>query len=180
MRRFPQRSVSGHSLSFDALYRRIQPQLVRYLDRLTGDADAAEDIAQEAFIRLLRQPELPENEARLWLFTVATNLVRDRGRMASRRRRLLADGPVPRPSSPDRPDEALERGEDVQRVRAALDQLNERDRQMLLMRQEGFQYSEIATAVQVAPGSVGTLIARALKRFATAYGPDEVTDDARG
>ena len=67
--------------SFSTLYRTLQPPLVRYLGRLTGDADAAEDVAQEAFMRLLQRPELTDDAARLWLFTVATNLVRDRGQI---------------------------------------------------------------------------------------------------
>ena len=54
-------------------------------------------------------------------------------------------------------------------------QLSERDRQILLMREEGFRYEEIAKSIDVAPGSVGTLIARALKRFASAYRTGEVS-----
>ena len=165
--------------SFDAIYRAHYPSLLRYVDRLTGDRDAAEDVAQEAFVRLLRHPELTGEAARLWIFTVATNLVRDRGRMASRRRRLAESGPVPVPAPTPRADEELERAEQVERVRAALALLAPRDQQILLMREEGFRYEEIARAVEVAPGSVGTLIARALKRFASAYRTDEVNDDAR-
>jgi RNA polymerase sigma-70 factor (ECF subfamily) len=55
-----------------------------------------------------------------------------------------------------------------------LDRLPERDRQLLLMREEGFKYEEIAQVVGVAPASVGTLIARALKRFVEAYNQETV------
>jgi RNA polymerase sigma factor (sigma-70 family) len=61
----------------------------------------------------------------------------------------------------------------VTAVRAALQQLSERDRQLLMMREEGFRYQEIAEAVGVSPTSVGTLIARAVKRFAEVYSPPE-------
>jgi DNA-directed RNA polymerase specialized sigma24 family protein len=47
------------------------------------------------------------------------------------------------------------------------------------MREEGFSYAEIARAVEVAPGSVGTLIARALKRFGSVYRVDREVPDAR-
>lgn len=154
-------------LDFDALFRRLYPSLHRYAHRMTGDPDAADDIAQEAFVRLLGRP-LPEDEARLWLFTVATNLFRDRARTGKRRERLLAAGPPPFSPLP-RPDEEAERSDDVRRVREALARLAPRERQMLLMREEGFRYDEIARAAGVAPGSVGTLLARALKRFAAAY-----------
>lgn len=154
-------------MDFDALFHRLYPSLFRYLHRLTGEADAAEDIAQEAFVRLLTQ-NLPEGEARPWLFAVATNLVRDRARKHERRQRLLQAEPV-LPTAPARPDEAVERSEDIARVRDALARIAPRDRQLLLMREEGFTYEEMARAIGVAPSSVGTLIARALKRFAGAY-----------
>ena len=53
--------------------------------------------------------------------------------------------------------------------RQALSRLSERDRQMLLMREEGFRYDEIARVAAVAPGSVGTLLARAARRFVAVY-----------
>jgi RNA polymerase sigma-70 factor (ECF subfamily) len=164
--------------AFEALYRELNPSLLRYLGRLTGDEDAAEDVAQEAFVRLLRRPELRGEDARVWLFTVATNLVRDRSRSITRRRRLLEANPL-LPASLGRPDEEAERSAEIARVRAALAQLAERDRQLLLMREEGFSYAEIARAVEVAPGSVGTLIARALKRFGSVYRVDREVPDAR-
>jgi RNA polymerase sigma-70 factor, ECF subfamily len=168
-------SVTGGA-SFNLLYRQHQASLVRYALRLTGDPDVAEDVAQEAFLRLLRRPDLTEDAARLWLFTVATNLVRDRGRASTRQRRLLGGVPVAMGTPGPLPDEATERSERVQRVRAALDTLSSRDREILLMREEGFRYDEIASAIDVAPSSVGTLIARALKRFGKAYRTDD-TDE---
>ena len=160
---------AASAAAFNELYERIHPSLMRYAYRLLGDQDAAEDVVQEAFLRLLSRPELRGDDARLWLFTVATNLVRDRGRSTTRRQRILAAVPI-RQSAPPLPDEMVERAEQVETVRAALDQLSERDRQMLLMREEGFRYTEIAEAIGVSATSVGTLVARALKRFAEAYG----------
>jgi len=156
---------------FDALYTRVQPSLWRYVQRLTGDADAADDVVQEAFVRLLERTEPRGDGARVWLFTVATNLVRDRGRTSTRRRRLLESVPMER-NPPPLADQEMIRAEAVQRVRAVLDQLGERDRQLLLMREEGFKYGEIAQVVGVAPGSVGTLIARAIRRFTDIYTPE--------
>lgn len=153
-------------MDYDRLFARLYPGLFRYLRRLTGDADAAEDAAQEAFVRLTEQ-SLPEEEVRPWLFTVATNLIRDRARKAGRHRRLQVH--VPGPSAPETPDLSVARKERIAMVRMALAELSERDQSMLLMREEGFRYAEIAEAVRVAPGSVGTLLARAAQRFAEAY-----------
>ena len=157
----------GTAVDYDALFRRLYPSLFRYLHRLTGETDAADDIAQESFVRLLGR-DMPEDEARLWLFTVATNLFRDGARTRKRRERLLAVRPWT-PTALPRPDEAAERAATVKAVREALGTLAERDRQMLLMREEGFRYDEIAKVAGVAPGSVGTLLARAARRFVAAW-----------
>ena len=165
-------------MDFEAIFAKLYPSLFRYLNRLTGDPDVSADIAQEAFVRLLERP-LPEADARRWLFTVATNLVRDWARAGERRRRLLRDsyrGPAP----PTRPDEDAERSETIAAVRATLAQLAPRDREILLMREEGFRYAEIAEVVGVAPGSVGTLLARALRRFAAVYGERSSDDENDG
>lgn len=159
----------------DALFQRLYPPLFRYLHRLTGDADAAEDIAQESFVRLLARP-LPEEDARRWLFAVATNLVRDGARMRKRRVRILA-GVALHAEAPPQADAELERRERIAGVRRALDAIPERDRTMLLMREEGFRYDEIAGVVGVATGSVGTLLARAVRRFTTAYRRQEEGDE---
>jgi RNA polymerase sigma factor (sigma-70 family) len=63
----------------------------------------------------------------------------------------------------------MERDEVVTSVRSALDKLEERDRQLLLMREEGFSYREMAEMVGVKATSVGTLLARAQERFVDAY-----------
>lgn len=152
---------------YDALFRDVYPSLFRYLHRLTGDTDSAEDIAQESFVRLLGR-SLPAGEARLWLFTVATNLFRDSARTRKRRERLLTATPW-KPAALPAPNEAVEREHTVARVREALGRIPERDRQMLLMREEGFKYDEISRVVAVAPGSVGTLLARATRRFLAVY-----------
>lgn len=154
-------------MDFDGAFARYHPSLFRYLNRLTGDADAAADIAQESFVRLLRHP-MPEERVRGWLFTVATNLLRDQARTRDRRQRLLA-GEELAWDAPARPDEEVERDDEIDAVRRALDQLSPRDRQLLMLREEGFRYSEIAESAGVAPGSVGKLLARALARFTKAY-----------
>src|SRR5690606_17975855 len=94
-------------------------ELLRYVHRLTGDPDLSEDLAQEALMRLLRaDPDKPMQNARAWLYRVATNLVRDHARRADmmRRRQIPIDT-----DAPQTPEQALERSESVAQVRAALD-----------------------------------------------------------
>ena len=167
-------------MDFETTFDELHPGLFRYCHRLTVDPALADDVAQEAFFRLYdHRIAGDERGVRAWLFRTATHLVRDRYRVDENRRRLLEANPV-RPAAMEPPDRIVQRGEDVARVRAALDGLNERDRTMLLARYEGFSYREIAEAFDVAPGSVGTLLARAERRFVSAYEPVEENDDASG
>jgi RNA polymerase sigma-70 factor (ECF subfamily) len=59
----------------DRLFREYHQPLVRYLTRRLGDRDWAEEVAQETFVRALRQKTIVSE--RSWLFAVANNLVRD-------------------------------------------------------------------------------------------------------
>lgn len=151
-----------------------RPALFRYLVRFTGDGDLAEDLAQETLVRLRERPPEDRGDPRRWLFTVATNLARDAYRRTRRQDALArrAAGRLPVGDPPPDPAAAVERGEAVRRVRGALAALKERDRAILLMREEGFTHREIAEAVGTTPKSVGTLIARALDRMAEALGPE--------
>lgn len=145
------------------------PALYRYCLRMTGEPDQAQDVAQEAFVRLVRdEVEGPRRAVKAWLFRVASNLVRDGWRVSENRRRLLEAHPVG-PQPPPGAQERLEREETVARVRAVLDGLPARDRTLLMMREEGFSYREIAAAIEVNASSIGTLLARAQSRFADAY-----------
>jgi RNA polymerase sigma factor (sigma-70 family) len=111
--------------------------------------------------------EGPLPALRAWLFKTATHLIRDRYRVDENRRRLLQENPVT-PTPVDGPERALERKADRAMARKALEQLPERDREMLVLRYEGFSYKEIAEVVNVAASSVGTLLARAERRFVEA------------
>jgi RNA polymerase sigma factor (sigma-70 family) len=161
-----------------ALFEQLYDPLHRYVYRLTGDADAADDVAQEAFVRLLREPPPGPREPRPWLFRVATNLVRDGARSQDRRGRLLEANHDP-DGAVERPDAVLERSETVAAVRRVLDTLKPRDRQILLMREEGFAYREIADVIGVDHRSVAMLMTRALRRFRAAYAESTESDGPR-
>lgn len=142
-------------------------ELLRYVHRLTDDPDLSEDLAQEALMRLLRaDPDKPMQNARAWLYRVATNLVRDHARRAEmmRRRQVPLDT-----DAPQTPEQALERNEAVTQVRAVLERLSPRDREVLMLRESGFKHREIAEIVHVKAESVSVVIGRALQRFRSAY-----------
>lgn len=150
----------------EALYREHGRALFRYLVRMTGDADLADDVMHDAFQRLLERPPRRDTNLKGWLFRVATNRLRDSQRQSARQLRLLADrgAAALQADPPPPPDRAVLVSEARARARTVLDALNERDRAILLMREEGFTHREIAQAVGTTTKSVGTLIARALDR----------------
>ncbi|MBA3496340.1 MAG: sigma-70 family RNA polymerase sigma factor [Gemmatimonadota bacterium] len=148
------------------LFEQYYAPLVRMLYRRTGDRDRAEDLAQETFARAVAAPP---NNPRPWLFAVALNLVREDGRRAATRGRRLELMRAEQDQPANGPDAEFERREDSARVRAALATLNERDREALLLRAEGFDYEEIAATLGLAKGAIGTTLARARRRLVEAY-----------
>ena len=153
----------------ERLYKSTYTAVVRFLYRKVWDADRAEDLAQEVFIRAMaHQPEKP----RAWVFAVAANLARDEARAAVRRKKhltLLTNDPLPM-STPDlAADEVMEADERKGQVQLALAALSERDRQVLLLWDAGMNYPEIAAETGLAVGAIGTTLARARKRLLEAY-----------
>ena len=152
----------------EQLFRTYHDTLVRYLTRRLGDRDWAEEVAQETFVRALRQENIANERA--WLFAVATNLVRDEARKDARRRQHLA---LLAEQEREREQEVsattLEQAQEAAFARKAVDSLAERDRLALLMKEEGLDYSEIAEALSLSPGSVGTTLSRARRRLVETY-----------
>jgi RNA polymerase sigma-70 factor (ECF subfamily) len=163
------------TLDLAELYRTYHGSLVRMLWRRTGDRDRAEDLAHETFARAVASP--PDNP-RPWLFAVALNLVREDGRRGAIRARRLELYRAEGPQSVPGPDEALERDERVARVRRALMRLGDRDREILLLKAEGFNYDEIAETLGFARGAVGTTLSRARRKLVEAYHLQEEGRDA--
>jgi RNA polymerase sigma-70 factor (ECF subfamily) len=160
--------VSPERLTY--LFTTYHAPLVRYLVRRVGDRDWAEEVAQETFVRALAQPVIASE--RSWLFAVATNLVRDGARRDARARTRLermrgeleAEGAVVEPGPT-----SMERDEARGRARAAIAMLADRDRDALLLKEEGLDYGEIAAALGLSVGSVGTTLSRARRRLMEAY-----------
>jgi RNA polymerase sigma factor (sigma-70 family) len=145
-------------------------RLVRYLDRLSGDPELAADLAQEAFIKLYQRGSMPDHPE-AWLITVAMNLFRNVKSTRARRRRLLTPARAEASLSDPMPDpgQIVEAADERGRIRAAIDRLSERQRQMLLLRAEGYGYRDIAVALDLNGASIGTLLARAKRAFRLAY-----------
>jgi len=166
------------SVDWGEVYRSSFEDLVRFLHRKVWDAERARDLAQEVFVRALRHE--PENP-RAWLFRVARNLAHDEARTVLRRKRHLA---LLRSETEERkkvptPDDLLLAREEWAQVRAALEALNERDREVLLLWDAGLSYREIAEVTDLAASAIGTTLARARRRLVDAHGEMEEEHAAR-
>jgi RNA polymerase sigma-70 factor, ECF subfamily len=155
---------TGDRDAFRALFDRYAPSLAGYFRRHTA-ADDPSDLVQLTFLHLHRaradyrvgQPVKP------WLFTIAANVGRDHARRRFRKPEHLVAEPVevPRPA-PEPPDPA---------VRRALDQLSERDREVVVLRWYGeLGFGEIAEVFGSTEAAVKARAKRALEQLRVLLG----------
>jgi RNA polymerase sigma-70 factor (ECF subfamily) len=136
---------AGHLV--ETAFRDHGPALVRHLTQVTRDREAAQDLAQEAFLRLAREAEAgrtPDDVA-AWLHRVGFNLATSRGR-----RLQVADRGANRLVSrqqPATPAEIIERSETTRTVVRAMDGLSATERRALLLAAHGYSGTEIASLV---------------------------------
>jgi RNA polymerase sigma-70 factor, ECF subfamily len=164
-----ERMRHGDEAAFEELFLRHYAQVYRVLYQLLADRQAAEDLVQETFLTLFRQPPPPQAAGPLpaWLCRVALN--RGYNVLRSDRRERARLPHLVEPDTSLDPQVESQRREDRRRVRATLAALPERQRSLLLLRYAELSYAEIATVLDVAPGSIGTLLARAERAFMRAY-----------
>ncbi|MGB3410764.1 MAG: sigma-70 family RNA polymerase sigma factor [Microthrixaceae bacterium] len=157
---------------FADVFRRHYPRLVGLARRVLGDASEAEDAAQEAFVSLRNDPVQTrvEDDIAAWLNRVVTNgaLNRLRSRRRAEVRAQVVAGTDVRPIH-DQTEDAVIEVDERERVRGCLAVLPDRQATALLLRHSGLSYREVATAIGVAEGSVGVLLARGERAFRRAY-----------
>jgi len=159
----------GDAAAFERLFLRHYGQVYRVLYGLTGSREEAEDLAQETFLAFYHHPPALETGATLtaWLCRVALNRGYNALRGQRRAQRRIERFAEP-PAHVD-PHAELLRAEERMHVRAAIAELPDRQGRLLLLRHAGLSYAEIAGALDIAPGSVGTLLARAERAFLATY-----------
>lgn len=163
--------ANGDPAAARELTQRLAPRVLAYGMRVLGDRAEAEDVAQEALLRLWKlAPDWRSGEAQVstWLYRVATNLATDRLRARVRRRSdALDDTPEPVDERPGA-EAGLIEADRMAALQAALNTLPERQRQAVVLRHiEGLSNPEIALIMEIGVEAVESLTARG-KRLLTA------------
>lgn len=159
-----ERTLAGDADAYRLLVLRYQDRLFNSLFQASRSREDAEEVTQEAFLQAYRR--LGSFEARAsfstWLYRIAFNLLYSQRR---RQRRVVSLDALPNPDVVDRrepPEAEMERQERVQLVHRALDQLPDEQRSILVLRElEGYDYRQIADALELPPGTVRSRLHRA-------------------
>lgn len=152
-------SAPHHSEIESAFLSHRRP-LERYLTALTRDSESAQDLAQEAFLRLageVRAGRAPEHPA-AWLHRVAANLAMSRARHLQVIDRRSAQ--LPRPGESPSPEHETIQGELRAAVTRLLSELPPGERLALVLASQGYDGAEIASRVGRTPGATRTLLCR--------------------
>lgn len=161
--------ANGDPSAARVLTMRLTPKVIGHAYRMLGERSEAEDVAQEALIRLWKQaPDWRQGEAKVttWLYRVVANLCTDRLRKA----RGVALDAVPEPE-----DEAASAAEQIQQksrldaLQAGLNMLPERQKQAVILRHiEGLSNPDIAEIMEIGVEAVESLTARGKRALAKA------------
>jgi len=170
--RDPAKPRSSQPGSIEELFYSLESPLLHYALRLTGSRSTAEDVVQEAFMKLHAQYDAVA-QPRRWLYRTTHNLALNQRRAASKILPL-------NPRSPDEdatlhetadplplPDEQIARWEAIGQVRLSLESLDPRSREVIRLKfHEDLSYKEISQRTGLKVGHVGYLLHHALKNIA--------------
>src|SRR6516225_633416 len=160
--------------TIEELFAALESPLLSYALRLTGELALAEDVVQEAFMRLHAQFE-EVREPRRWLYRTVHNLALNQRRAAGKIVSLDVHtdegaAPVPAADTADPlplPDEQIVRLEGIGLVRLSLETLDDRSRELIRLKfNENLSYKEISARTGLTIGHVGYLLHHALKTIA--------------
>lgn len=176
--------LSGASLAFDVIVERYQTRLLNFVYRTVGDRERAEDLVQEAFVRVHRHLARFDRSKKFstWIYTIASNLAKNELRNRARNPLVYfqtmtsswedEDRPLEFEDATARPDDAFDRRHLRELVDAAVRRLPAHHRQVFVLRElDGRSYEEIAEMTSCNLGTVKSRLNRARAAFAEIIGP---------
>lgn len=175
----------GRSQAYDILVNRYKNRLATYLFRLLNNRDEAEEFAQETFVKAYIHAEKYRTVARFstWLYTIATNLVRNRMRNVKRRPAMVSLWSDEAGSEDDgkwmdlrddshRPDVDLERRNLNEIVQETIERMPDKYRPAFVLREVNeMSYEEIAAVTGLKLGTVRSRINRGRTHFKRMIAP---------
>jgi RNA polymerase sigma factor (sigma-70 family) len=154
-------AADADQAAFETLFKAEYARVVGIANRVLADAHEAEDVAQEVFIDYHRLHSATATYAPAWLHRAAAHDSLNRLRGARRRqKREFAQAAEEGDKTLD-PQMQVEVAEDRRRVREALARMAPKPAAVLVLRASGLSYAEVAQALGVGIGQIGTLLRRA-------------------
>jgi RNA polymerase sigma-70 factor, ECF subfamily len=176
--------LEGHPLAFSELYNRYRDRLVHFIARKTGDRDRAEDLVQEAFVRVTRHLHRFDQSKKFstWIYTICSNLSKNELRNRSRSPLVLFQKltthwesdhrPLQFEDSAMKPDRMFRNRYLEEIVEKTVSELPEHHQLVFRLRElEGKSYEEIAAITGVNLGTVKSRLHRARTSFAEMIQP---------
>lgn len=159
--------LAGDQEAYGILVRRYKDVLYRYAERMTGRADDAADVVQQAFIKGFRSLDRCRDPERVggWLFRIAVNLCKDqlKGR-AKREVSIEAAGPLK--ATRGLPEEGAERAEIREEIYRALQSLSDEQREAFVLKHvEGWSYEEMAEKLDTSVSALKMRVHRAREQL---------------
>lgn len=161
--------MTPKAADFKEIFETHYAPIFRWTAYLLDDLIAAEDVAQDTFIRLLYSPPKEETNIAGWLKKAAANLAFNYLRSEKQRREREVKSKALEQNSRGSAEDDLLEIEGLAEVRSSLNQLEARDRLCLLLKASGYSYEEISEVICVKKSSVGTLLVRAQAKFKKIY-----------
>jgi RNA polymerase sigma-70 factor (ECF subfamily) len=153
--------ASDQNAAFEALFSAEYARVVRIANRVLADAHEAEDVAQEVFIDFNRLHSPSADYAPAWLHRAAAHASLNRLRGARRRQKREMAQALEEGERTLDPHRQAEMNEDRRRLRAALGRMAPKPAAVLVLRASGLSYAEVAQALGIGVGQIGTLLRRA-------------------
>jgi RNA polymerase sigma-70 factor (ECF subfamily) len=161
--------MTAREAGFDleAIFRAQYERIARVIARVVRDRARAEELAVEVFLKLWRNERAQGENSEGWLYRVAVRTALDELRRQARRAQYESLMGFVR-GTPT-PEEIHAATEEQERVRVVLGAVEPRQAELLLLRSQGLSYEEVASALELNPASVGTLLSRAQQAFRKEY-----------
>jgi RNA polymerase sigma-70 factor (ECF subfamily) len=165
-----QTKPSETRVELDAIFLAQYPRIARVIASVIQDPARAEEIAVEVFLKWSAKPAAQGTSAEGWLYRVAVRMAHNELRRRIRRiRRTRYESLFNFIRRIDTPEELLASRQEQQRIDVVLSAIGPRNAALLALRSSGFSYAELASALELNPASVGTLLARAQREFRKEY-----------